>query len=29
MEHQLQKLHITEINLATEKQTILNLKAEL
>ena len=29
MEHQLQKLHITKINLATEKQTILNLKAEL
>ena len=29
MEHQLQKLHITEINLATEKQTILNLKAKL
>ena len=29
MEDQHQKLHITEINLATEKQTILNLKAEL
>ena len=28
MEDQRQKLHITEINLATEKQTILNLKAE-
>ena len=29
MEDQHQKLHITEINLATEKQTILDLKAEL
>ena len=29
MEDQHQKLHITEINLVTEKQTILNLKAEL
>ena len=29
MEDQCQKLHIIEINLATEKQTILNLKAEL
>ena len=29
MEDQCQKLHITEINLATEKKTILDLKAEL
>ena len=29
MEHQRQKLHITEINLATEKQTVLNLKGKL
>ena len=29
MEDQRQKLHVTEINLATEKQAILNLKAEL
>ena len=28
-ENQRQKLHITEINLATKKQTVLNLKAEL
>ena len=29
MEDQHQKLHITEINLATKKQIVLNLKAEL
>ena len=29
MEDQRQKLYTTEINLATEKQTVLNLKAEL
>ena len=29
MEDQCQKLHITEINLATEKQTVLNFKAKL
>ena len=29
MEDQCQKLYMTEINLATEKQTVLNLKAKL
>ena len=29
MEDQCQKLHVTKINLATKKQAILNLKAEL
>ena len=29
MEDQRQKLYTIEINLATEKQTVLNLKAEL
>ena len=29
MEDQCQKLHVIEINLATEKQAVLNLKAEL
>ena len=29
MEDQRQKLHVTKINLATEKQIVLNLKAEL
>ena len=29
MEDQRQKLYMTEINLATEKQTVLNLKAKL
>ena len=29
IEDQRQKLHITEINLATEKQSILDLKAKL
>ena len=29
MEDWRQKLHITELNLATEKQTVLNLKAKL
>ena len=28
-EDQCQKLHVTEINLATEKQTVLDLKATL
>ena len=29
MEDQRKKLHLTEINLAIEKQTVLDLKAEL
>ena len=29
MEDQCQKLHITKVNLASEKQTVLDLKAEL